>query len=339
MVRKNPFQLRDFAPLRVSGANPLEIQLIRGNAVESRHRVHAVVMDQAGKKNHHWGNGSLPVFPRSAVKLMQAMPWMSLGIHEKYKLSSEDLAMACASHYGEKIHTERAAKWLAKIGCSESDLECGSHIPYDDEAANQLVRENKRPCQLHNNCSGKHSGMLMGCKEMGFATSGYSNFDHPYQAEVRKYLDLFTGMKLGERWGIDGCGIPTYSMPIDALGLAMARAADSKNLGSEIHNAVTALNKAIRERPLYFGGAESLCSKVVLASQGRVLAKVGAEGIYGAWIEEAGFGIALKAEDGTARAAELALLTILRWLGFDFLHEHFLHKRWTGEIVGQFYCV
>lgn len=271
---------------------------------------------------------------------MQAMPWVRRGFQAKYNLGPEELAMACASHYGEKIHTDLAANWLGKLGLKESDLECGSHIPYDDESANQLVREGKKPCQLHNNCSGKHSGMLMACKELGYSAKGYSNFDHPYQAEVRDSLSLFTGIKLGEKWGIDGCGIPTYSMPIEALALAMARAANAKSLGSEIHNAVTALNQAIRERPTYFGGTESFCTKVVNASQGRVLAKVGAEGIYGAWIEEAGFGIALKAEDGTSRASELALASILRHLGFDFqsLHEHFFHRRWTGEIVGQFYC-
>lgn len=339
MERKNPFLHLDPAPLPPHGDRALEVCLVRGAAIESRHHVHVVVCDGSGEIVHRWGNPALPFFPRSAVKLIQASAWVSRGFELGGKVTTEGLALACASHEGEREHVKEVAAWLGRINATEADLECGAHFPYSVSAMHELVREGRKPSQLHNNCSGKHAGMLTFCRECEWSTANYTSFDHPVQSAIRATFTEFFGLDAEKApWGIDGCGIPTYSLPLANVAAGMGKLADPRALTAPLAEAVRTLNAAVAAKPWFIGGTDSFCSKVVEESEGRVFAKMGAEGVYGAWIPQAGLGLAMKCEDGSPRAPEVAMAAVLRELGFPIGFFSPLVKRWTGEIVGQFIC-
>jgi L-asparaginase II len=337
MERKNPFLLLDPGPLPRTGEKALEVCLVRGEAIESRHRVHVMVCDGKGDTVHQWGNPELAFFPRSAVKIMQATTWVSRGFELSGKVTETDLALACASHEGERDQVKEIGHWLERIGATEADLECGAHYPYSVPASQVLVRRGEKPSQLHNSCSGKHTGLLTFCKACEWETANYTSYDHPVQAAIRDTFGEFFDMDVGKApWGIDGCGIPTYSMSLGKIAAGMGKLADPSRLKAPVGEAVRTLNAAIANKPHFIGGTESFCSKVVAESEGKVFAKMGAEGVYGAWIPQAGIGLALKCEDGAARAPEVAMAAVLRELGFPIGFFSPLVKSWSGEIVGQF---
>jgi L-asparaginase II len=335
MLRKNPYS-PDLRPLPPPGERPILIELRRGNAGESRHRVHAAICDASGKIVEHWGDLGLKFFPRSAIKIIQAASWLTPAIRQKFLLEEEELSIACGSHEGEPAHVAVVEAWLKKIGLGVDALSCGAHDPYHRESARALWRKGEAPCPLHNNCSGKHCGFLTACLAEGWPTAGYTNYDHPLQARVRKVAGEFFGLELGARpWGIDGCGIPTYHVPLESLARAMAKLTRPESLGSQIHEAVEGLNAAIAAHPKLIGGAMSFSSKVVAETRGRVFAKMGAEGVYGLWIPESGLGIAVKCEDGATRGSEAAVAAILGSLGHPLRFYSGEITRWSGEVVGQ----
>lgn len=331
MERKNPFHPLDFAGLPAEGKAPLEVGVLRGSSVESRHRVHVLESDAAGNVLRYWGNPQLSFFPRSAVKMIQALVWVG----EEQKFGAEEIAIACGSHHAEDFHLQVVNRWLHALGLSEKNLECGAHEPSGKMAALALARSGESPCQIHNNCSGKHCGLLTACVGGGWAVEGYSSYDHPVQEKIRELLGLFFGSDLNQSsWGIDGCGIPSYAVSLQSMALAMARLADAGSLDSHIQKAVTQVNVAIKKHPLLIGGTESFSSKVVAETEGRAFAKMGAEGVYGLWLPQEGIGLSVKCEDGNVRAAECAVAAILRDLGHPISYSPLL-KRWTGEVVGQ----
>jgi L-asparaginase II len=339
MERKNPFVPLDSRPLPPSGLKPLEVALMRGMAIESRHQVHALVCDSSGRIMHQWGDPELTFFPRSTVKIIQAAAWVSRGRDRGWSIGDDELAIACGSHMAEPGHVEIVKRWLEKLGLPQSSLECGPHEPTHRPSVHALVRAGEEPCPIHNNCSGKHCGLLMACLNAGWPTAGYSNYDHPVQEELRQTMGEFLGFDLkAAPWGIDGCGIPSYSVSLRSLAIAMARTADPSALDSQIQEAIDRISRAIKARPELIGGTENFSSQVVAETEGRVFAKVGAEGVYGAWIPGEGIGVALKCEDGTGRAAEAALGSVLRELGFPLSFYSPLVTRWGGEVVGQFLC-
>jgi L-asparaginase II len=304
-----------------------------------------MLVDAAGKSLGVWGKEDFLVYPRSSIKALQATAFVSLGVQEDLKLSDAELSIACASHNGEKIHEDLVKNWLQKIQLSETDLECGAHIPYSEESYERLIRAGKKPCRIHNNCSGKHAGMLSGIQKLKLKTAGYSDYNHPYQQRVTKILEEFYGVKLGSApWGIDGCGIPTIAVPLKNLALGMARFAETKKLSAEIQSSVAVIQKAIAKEPYMIGGKDSVCTEVITATKGEALVKVGAEGVYGAAFPKLGLGLALKAEDGNARAVEVVLAHFVKKLKVPFLKlgnkslESYCQpalKNWAGEIVGE----
>lgn len=339
MERKNPFVPLDPRPLPPSGMKPLEVALMRGMAIESRHRVHALVCDSGGEVVHQWGNPEFTFFPRSTVKIIQAAAWLSRGQDQGWNVSDSEIAIACGSHMAEPGHVEVVQKWLDKVGLSQADLECGAHDPTHRPSAHALVRAGEKACPIHNNCSGKHCGLLMACLSAGWPTAGYSSYDHPVQEELRLTMGEFLEMDLRSApWGIDGCGIPSYCVSLRSLAMAMAKTANPGGLSSQIQEAIARITRAIKAEPWLIGGTENFSSQVVAETEGRVFAKVGAEGVYGAWIPGVSLGIALKCEDGTGRAAEAALSAVLRELGFPLSFYSPLVTRWGGEVVGQFIC-
>ncbi len=343
-AKPNPFTpapLRDLPP---ASANPITVEVVRGNTVESRHHAHAVLIDYSGKILGVWGKEDYLTFPRSAIKSLQATAFVTLGAHEKWNLTTQELALACASHFGEAEHVAVANAWLAKMGLAEQNLECGPQKPSSGKAYLDLIRAGGKPSPIFNNCSGKHTGMLCGCITGDFPPEHYSHYDHPYQERVRHILEEFYGCNLDRApWGVDGCGIPTIAVPLKNLALGMAQFAEPKNLKSELRTAVGILRMAVQKEPFMVGGTDSVCTALTKGTRGEALAKIGAEGVYGAMFPGLGLGLAIKTEDGNARAAEVVVANFVRKINVKFsldgktLNDYCqpVIRNWAKEVVGE----
>ncbi len=191
---------------------PVLVELVRGDLVESRHRGAFAVVDAAGKMVASAGDIERPVYARSAVKPLQALPLVESGAADRFGLGVEELALACASHAGTPLHVAKVASFLARAGLAAADLECGGHLPTDLASAQALIRAGEAPSPLHNNCSGKHAGFLATARHLGEAIRGYIEFDHPVQQRVLAAMGGMTGLDLTRApRGRDGCGIPTIA--------------------------------------------------------------------------------------------------------------------------------
>jgi L-asparaginase II len=293
-------------------SNPILVEVTRGEAVESEHRGAVSVIDGDGKVVLEIGDVSRPVFPRSAVKSMQALPLIETGAADAFGFGDRELALACASHSGEPQHTALAESMLKKAGFGETALECGSHWPISHDATVGLAREGKTPNQLHNNCSGKHAGFICTCRHQDIDPRGYVNFGHPWQATLRGVMEDVTGARHGDdNWGVDGCSIPTYAVPIRDLARGFARMATGNSLGVERAKAAKRLFAACMAEPFYTAGTGRADVPLMRAAPGRIFVKTGAEGVYCAAVPEQGVGIALKCDDGAGRAAEAIVARVL----------------------------
>ena len=303
--------------------NPILVEAWRGTTVESFHRGAVAVVDGDGALVASLGDIDRPVFPRSAIKLLQALPLVESGAADRFGLGDEELALACASHNGEPAHARVAASMLAKAGLDESVLECGVHWPYHEPAARDLAAAGAAPSALHNNCSGKHAGFVcLGCllaegRDRRSFLAGYVQPEHPVMREVGAALQAATGCDVSRApQGTDGCSIPTYAIPLRRLALAFARAGSGVGLSRGRITAAARLRKAVASAPFMIGGSGSFDSEVMRALGARVFCKVGAEGMYCAALPELGLGLALKIDDGnTARACEVAMAALIEaWL-------------------------
>ncbi len=292
--------------------NPVLVEVLRGATVESRHRGAVAVVDGDGGVVFAAGDIERPVFPRSAVKAIQALPLIESGAADAYGFGQRELALASASHSGEPEHAALAAAMLAKAGLDRSALECGAHWPTRQEAALDLARGGGSPCALHNNCSGKHAGFLCTCRHLGRDHRSYVAADHPAQQAVREAMEAVTGAAHAvSTCGTDGCSIPTYAVPLKNLAHGFARMATGTGLGPVRAAAARRLLDACMAEPFLVAGTGRLDTRLMLAAGGRVMVKVGAEGVYCGAVPELGLGIALKCDDGAARAAEIVVAAVL----------------------------
>ncbi len=292
--------------------NPVLVEVTRGNVVESAHRGAVAVYDAGGKPLLEIGDTARPVFPRSAVKAIQALPFVESGAADAYGFGDKELALACASHSGEPEHVELARSMLAKAGLDETALECGAHWPSDHEATIALARSGGSPGALHNNCSGKHSGFLCTCRHLGIDHRGYVKADHREQEMVREAMESVTGaIHDADHRGIDGCSIPTYAVPLRSYALGFARMATGKGLPSERAKAAQRLLKACMAEPFLVAGTGRADVALMRAAPGRIFVKAGAEGVYCAAVPEQGVGISLKCDDGAGRGAEVMIAAVL----------------------------
>lgn len=317
------------------------VEALRGETVESLHRVSIAVVDADGRLRAHAGKADLVVFARSAVKPVQAIALVEDGAADRLGWSDRELALACASHSGEKQHVEVAASMLASLGLAEDALACGAQAPFDDVAAREMSRRGEKPTRLHNNCSGKHAGMLALAAAHGWPVRGYHEAQHPVQLRMLHEMSRWSATRTDAiAVAVDGCGVTTFALPLHALALTFARLAiDARTrdgpAGRLIH--------AMTSHPELVGGTNRLCTALMQAAGGRIFAKVGAEGVYCAGVPAAGIGIALKVEDGAKRAAEPALIEVLRLLGLlmeedmgqlaRYAQPRVLNTR--GEVVGS----
>jgi L-asparaginase II len=288
--------------------NPFLVDVARGALVESRHRGRYIVCDADGGIVARGGDIDAPVFPRSAIKFLQALPLVESGAAAACALSPGELAIACASHGGEPRHVETVAAWLARIGLGPAHLECGAHMPSAAGAAEALIRAGAKPGALHNNCSGKHAGMLTVCRHLGEPTQGYIRPEHPHQRRVVAVFEAMLRLDLARApRGMDGCSLPQIAIPLAALAGAIARFGSPDRLPSQRAQACRTLAAAILAEPFMLAGTNRFCTRAIEACGGKAVIKTGAEGVYVAAIPARGLGIALKIDDGAARAAEIAM--------------------------------
>lgn len=297
-------------------ADPILVEVTRGDMVESEHRGALAIADAKGRLVASAGDIARPVFARSAIKPIQALPLVESGAADRYGLGDKELALACASHHGEAAHTVTVAAWLERIGLSDRDLECGAHLPHDTATAHALIRAGEPPTALHNNCSGKHSAFLATARHLGEATRGYVGPDHPVQLRVTRATEEMTGLDLSRApRGVDGCGIPVLGIPLDAMARAMARLADPSGQPDERRAAARRLLDAMAREPHLVDGSGELATEAMKAAPETVRLKPGAEGVFCAALPTLGLGVALKIGDGAKRAAEVAILAVLERLG------------------------
>ena len=299
----------------IDGASPVLVEVTRGDMVESRHRASFAVSDSSGRVVLSAGEVERPIYGRSAIKPLQAIALIESGAAEAFGLGDAEIALACASHNSEPRHVETVLDWLARIGCSVEDLECGAHLPGNEAAMIALLRAGEEATRAHNNCSGKHSGFLSVARHTGVPTKGYVAYEHPVQQRVLGILETMTGLDLGEvPRGIDGCGIPVIAIPLGNLALAMARFADPADQPEARQVAIARIRQAMAAEPFMVAGTNRFCSDVITASGGRALVRTGAEGVFCGALPELGLGIALKVDDGATRAAEQLMGRLLRRL-------------------------
>ena len=291
--------------------NPVLVEVTRGPLVESRHRGAVAVADAEGRLVLAVGDVTAPIFPRSAIKALQAVPLVEQGAAERYGFGDEELALACASHSGEAAHVAGVERMLAKAALDPSALRCGAHYPISQAAAAAAARAGA-PSALHNNCSGKHAGFLCLACAIGVDHGGYFRSEHPVQRQVRAVLEDFTGAVLGpDVCAIDGCSVPTWAMPLEKLAYGFAKFGTGHGLAPERARAAARLRQACARQPWYVAGTGRFCTEIMERFGARVFVKTGAEGVYCGALPEQGLGIALKCDDGAGRAAQAIMAAVI----------------------------
>lgn len=296
-------------------------EIWRGTFLESQHLGHAVVVDAGGEIRHAWGDVEKIILPRSSCKMIQALPLVESGAAGRAGLGPEQLALACASHNGAAIHTDRVAQWLTGLGLADDAFRCGPQMPKDGDARRDLVKTDASPCQWHNNCSGKHAGFLTLNADMSGGMNGGMNGDanyidpaHPVQIAVRAAFEEVTQMS-SPGFVIDGCSAPNFATSLTGLARGMAFFANARADGSRREQAAVQLRNAMAQHPELVAGEGRACTELMRAMQGQVMIKTGAEGVFVAILPEHGLGVAVKIEDGAHRASEAAIAAILVKLG------------------------
>lgn len=314
------------------------VEVWRGGRIECLHQGHAVIADASGQIVAAWGDPGAVVYPRSSFKMIQALPLIESGAAEAFGLRSDHLALACASHIGAAYHTERVRGWIGALGLDDADFRCGAQEPNDRAARDGLIRAEARPCQYHNNCSGKHSGFLTLSRHLG-AGPEYVDPDHPVQRAVLEAFEEVTG-EVSPGFGIDGCSAPSHATTVAAMARGMAQFAVAGARGGVRARAEERLVAAMVAHPELVSGERMACTELMRATGGRVAIKGGADGFYVAILPEMGLGVALKITDGSERAKEAAIAQILIRLGVleaghPAARVDVTVRNWRGIAVGE----
>lgn len=322
-------------------SNPILVELTRGETVESVHRGAIAIADSHGVILASLGDIANPAFPRSSFKMLQALPLVETGAAAAYGVSDEEIALACASHSAEPMHTERVAAWLRRLDLSADDLACGPHPVPDDKTREAMICAHRSPTAIHNNCSGKHTGFLTLAKHLGAPIAGYEKREHPVQQIVAAAIHELCEVPADMPWGIDGCAAPNYAQPLSGFAKALAKFADPAHQRLARGAAMRRIVQAMIDHPELVSGTGRVCATLMHAGQGEVAVKTGAEGFFAAIVPGRGIGIALKIDDGTMRAAECTMAVILESLGLlngDPAAMAIAHAQLTntrGTVVGE----
>ena len=293
----------------------LLVESYRGNYVENKHYGSFAVLNDQGKIIDSQGNVEHPIFGRSTLKLMQTLSLIESGAADTWNLSDKEIALSCASHFGEEMHVQLGEKWAKRLAIGEKELYCGPHKPVDSEAAKQLIRRNKPITVFHNPCSGKHLGFITTALHLEESAYDYISRKHMVQKRVEQILSEMTSFEtLMAPFGVDGCSAPAFTFPLHNLALGYARfgSNDCRDVPFNRRKAAQRIIGAIRNHPLLFAGTKGFDTKVVELTQGKVIVKTGACSVMIATVPDKSIGIALKIEDGSNRiAAEIVMVHLL----------------------------
>jgi L-asparaginase II len=296
--------------------NPVLVNVYRNRVIESKHRGSAIAVNSKGETVFSIGDTDREIYARSSLKLLQAIPLLESGAADSYELSDAEIALACASHSAEPVHTDTVLSWLNRLGLDADDLECGPVWPSSDDTKHQMVASGKSPTRVHQTCSGKHSGMLTLARYLGVETNGYSGHEHPTQKAWMNTLSELIGVDVAAQiWERDGCGMPAVCLPMERVAYGCALFADPQVIGGRRGQAMSRIVSALQACPGMIAGTGRCCSAVIQESRGAVLVKTGAEGVYAGVLTELGLGLTLKIDDGATRGSEVALGALLKKLG------------------------
>jgi L-asparaginase II len=293
--------------------NPVLVEVWRGEFLESLHRGAFAVVAANEEIVFEVGDIRSPIYPRSAIKPVQALALVESGALRRFGLDDSHVCLASASHAGEVEHARRVETWLQTIGLDAGALECGAHRPYSQDACDALVRSGIEPTAVQNNCSGKHCGYLTVARHFGEDYHGYIEPDHPVQRLVTRTIEEVCDWPLaGARPGVDGCGVPVHGIPLRHLAVAFAAFSKAPGAGDSRSIARATIRDAILRYPRLIAGQGQFCTRVIEKSAGSAILKSGAEGVLTATLLEEGIGIAVKIDDGAKRAAEVLMASILQ---------------------------
>lgn len=295
-------------------ANPVTLtEIWRGPLAESTHTGHAVICDDTGQIVEAWGDPDAVILPRSSAKMIQALPLVESGAADARGLSTERLALACASHNGAAIHTDPVIAWMTDLGLSDDDFRCGPQMPKDRPAFNHLIRTDDKPCQVHNNCSGKHAGFLTLSQHLGGGPE-YTDPDHPVQKACLEAFESVT-QETSPGFGIDGCSAPNFACTMHGMARAMAWFAAATEGTDARQSAAVRLWQAMVAHPALVAGERRACTELMRAVTEPVAIKTGAEGYFTAILPNRKLGVSVKITDGSTRAANCTITAILVRLG------------------------
>ena len=293
----------------------IHVDFIRGKKVESTHQVKALVTTVDGKVLLSTNNDNEYFFPRSSIKIFQAIPFAMSNAIKNYKLNNKHIALACASHKGEKFHIKELKKWISKINLKTKNLQCGIHAPLDKNASEKIIYSRKKFNELHNNCAGKHLGMLTSCLVNNCSITNYLDYNHAHQKNIRKIFNKFTESKLSKKnFSLDGCSAPQYSFKIKSISKALNNLIKSYKDCYDYSEEVKTLINSVLENPEFIGGTASFDTKVMQASKGKIFCKSGAEGVFLFIDIQKEISGVIKITDGNERAIPITILSIFKKL-------------------------
>jgi L-asparaginase II len=320
------------------------VNVRRGELTESVHHGHIAVVNDQGTLLNFSGNPKHLTFARSTAKLLQAIPLVEAGAAEQFNLTSEEIALCCASHNGEAAHVHTVESLLTKINKKDCDLHCGPHEPYHRPTAKAMRLNNIKPSTLHNNCSGKHAGMLTVAASIGTSDAYYYKIDHPVQQMLlQTFADMCETDAASIHLGIDGCGVPVYGLSIDRLAHAFAKMGTGASMTKARSKACQTLVQSLIKHPYYLAGSERFDTLLVEVTGGRIIGKMGAEGIFCGMIPQLKLGFTVKIGDGSERALYPAVMELLLQLQqiTDQEYEKLKHfhqpdvKNWRKDVIGS----
>jgi L-asparaginase II len=289
------------------------VEVWRGAVVESSHQAYVAVADASGRLRASAGDTEVMTLARSAIKPLQVLPLVEDGGLDRFGFGAAEMALACGSHNGEPMHVALAAQMLQRLGVTEESLACGARPPASRTAAKLLRERGERPSRLHNPCSGKHAAMLALARLHGWSFNGYHAPRHPVQERMLAEVVRWTCAAPDDiALATDGCGVPTFGLPLRAWAAAFGRLAAAARRNA---SPAAVVLRSMTQYPEYVAGTDRLCTALMRQAGGRIAAKLGAEGVYCAAVPGAELGVAIKVADGALRAVEPALIAVLRALG------------------------
>lgn len=302
----------------------------RNRYVESIHQGYICVVDSEGRIIYKKGDINTQFFFRSSAKPIQIIPFIQSGGAKAMNYTPEEIAIGCASHSGESVHQKTVFNVLKRLNLDVNDLRCGVKRPYNEDENNRLISHGEKPSPLHSGCSGKHAAMLAYAKYLGCDVSGYNKASHPVQKEVLKAISYFSGQEADNiPTGVDGCGLPIFILPVYNMALSYARLAKySQDSDSTYHEACRTVFEAMNAHPDMVAGTGEFCTELMQHTNGKLIAKIGAEAVYCLGIKERSLGVCVKIADGSERAVYPVVMQLLLELNVISNNEYEKLKHW-----------